>query len=219
MKRTAATIWGWGERFEDVRINSEKYVSKKWKPTVKECSIDIIASERSEGISYYITAYVSNPKSVGDLAENLFYAAFVEKDTKVHLVEIQLFDTVFSKNLKYRDTLEEVEKVLKECEKILVSKFMNHPKVREVARGRKVKIIPQIDLLCELESKIANKITMEIIHEDFSLMKNLLHSLSNGIIKENLSERILGYKLGRNIGNYKVGDIDVWGDEVTIWLV
>jgi len=29
MNETAATIWGWGERFEDVRTNSEKYISKR----------------------------------------------------------------------------------------------------------------------------------------------------------------------------------------------
>ncbi|MBO3841494.1 MAG: hypothetical protein FGF48_03650 [Candidatus Brockarchaeota archaeon] len=152
--------------------------------------------------------------------EGLFYVAFNEESTKIRFVEIGLFDEMLSTTVKYRNTLEEVEKALGERERILVDKFMNNPKIKEVARGRKVIMIPQIYLLCELESKIANKITIEVIHEDdFAAMKNLLNSLTDMLIQRGFATRVAGYELGRNIEDYKLGDIDVWGDEVTVWLV
>ncbi|MBO3753875.1 MAG: hypothetical protein FGF53_03225 [Candidatus Brockarchaeota archaeon] len=220
MRNKVATVWGWGEKFEDVRANCEKYVSKRWKETTKECGIIIMTTERSEGITYYITAYTSDPQSVGDLAEGLFYVAFNEGSTKIRFVEIGLLNEMLSTTVKYRNTLEEVEKALGERERILVDKFMNNPKIKEVARGRKVMMIPQIYLLCELESKIANKITIEVIHEDdFAAMKDLLNSLTDTLIQRGFATRVVGYELGRNIEDYKLGDIDVWGDEVTVWLV
>jgi len=45
-----ATIWEWGDRFEDVKTNIEKYLNKKWKETTKECLVEIRARERDEGI-------------------------------------------------------------------------------------------------------------------------------------------------------------------------
>ncbi|MEM2841975.1 MAG: hypothetical protein QW201_01570 [Thermoproteota archaeon] len=82
----AATIWGWGEDFEYVKTNIEKYISKKWEESTKECSIDLMARERNEGICYYITAYVDNPKNVGSLAEGLFYVAFDEEIPRLTLL-------------------------------------------------------------------------------------------------------------------------------------
>lgn len=219
MTDRVATIWGWGEKFEDVKTNSEEYVGKRWEKTTKECCVDLIATERNEGISYYITAYTSDPENVGNLAEGLFYAALGEGNTKVYLIEIRLFDAMRSTTLKYCNTLEEVEKALEERKKALTNMFTNHPKVKEAAQGRKIKIIPQINLLCELESKIANKITIEVIHDEFTSMKNLLHSLNNKIIRRGLAERVAGYKLGRSIKDYKVGEIEVWNDEVIVLLI
>jgi hypothetical protein len=214
-----ARIWEWGDRFEDVKSNIEKYLNKKWKETTKECLVEIRARERDEGISYHIITYTSNAKSVGDLIEGLFYAALDEGDTKVDFITIQLSDTTLSMNLECLSTIGEVEKMLKDYENILTNKFMDDPKVKQVACGKKVKIIPQIDILCELKSKIANKIIIEAIHEDFSLIKNLLHSLSNRIIGMNLAEQILGYKLVGGVEGFRIGYIDVWEDEVTVWLV
>ncbi|MEM2050055.1 MAG: hypothetical protein QXS04_03175 [Thermoproteota archaeon] len=214
-----ATIWEWGDEFENVKTNSEKYVSKRWKETIKECGIDIVALERNEGISYCITAYTDNPEIVGKLAEGLFFVALGEGDTKVYFVSIRLSDTMLSINRKCHNTLEEVTKMLEERKKTLASKFMNHPKVKQAARGRRVEFTLQTNILCELESETANKIIVEVIGENFSIMRSLLDSLSSRIIKENLAKRILGYELGRTVKDYKVGDIDIWKDEVTVRLI
>ncbi len=72
MTPMAATLWVWGDDFDHVRKNCEKYVSKKWKENIKECSIEISARRRDEGICYYIVVYTSNLQSIGDLAEGLF---------------------------------------------------------------------------------------------------------------------------------------------------
>lgn len=45
---------------------------------MKECRSEIRARERDEGISYHITGYTSDAKSVGDVVEDLFYAAMKE---------------------------------------------------------------------------------------------------------------------------------------------
>lgn len=219
MKTVSSAIWEWGDEFENVRTNSEKYVSKRWRKTTKECGIDIVALERNEGISYCITAYVSNPRSVSDLAEGLFYVALGEGYTKVYFISIRLSDKVLSTSQRCYNTLEEVERMFEERKKTLVSKFMDHPKVKQVAQGRQVEFTLQTNLLCELDSKIVNKIIIEVIGENFSLMKSLLHSLSHRIIKENLAERILGYELGGAAKTYKIGDIDIWKNEVTVRLV
>ncbi|MBO3832265.1 MAG: hypothetical protein FGF51_02615 [Candidatus Brockarchaeota archaeon] len=221
MRRRYATIWGWGDRFEEVRINSEKYVSKEWRETIKECVIDFVATERSGGIGYYITAYTSNPKGVGDLAEGLFYVALNERDTKVHLIAIELFDEIRSAAIKYCNTLEEVEKTLEKHKEVLRDRFANHPEVKEVAQGRKVTVVHQITLLCELESRVANKIVIEVTYDiDFGAMKNLLHSLVNRMIERGLATRVSGYGLeAKDIGDYKLERVDDLGDEVIVWLV
>lgn len=64
MKTVSATVWEWGDKFENVRTNSEKYVSKRWRETTNGCGIDIVALERNEGISYCITVYTSNRKAL-----------------------------------------------------------------------------------------------------------------------------------------------------------
>ncbi|MEM3648236.1 MAG: hypothetical protein QW506_03620, partial [Thermoproteota archaeon] len=92
-------------------------------------------------------------------------------------------------------------------------------KVKQAARGRRVEFTLQTNILCELESETANKIIVEVIGENFSIMRSLLDSLSSRIIKENLAKRILGYELGRTVKDYKVGDIDIWKDEVTVRLI
>lgn len=104
---------------------------------------------------------------------------------------IQLFDAIISENVRYHDSMEKVESELKEHEEKVGRKFIDHPKVKDIAQGKRAVFIPKINLLCELESRVANKITMEIIHEDFSLIKNLLHSLSTRMIKEGLGNASL----------------------------
>lgn len=68
----SATVWGWGDRFEDVKTNCEKYVRKRWKGTTEECLIYFSGRERDEGIGLDIAAYTSNKEKIGDLVERLF---------------------------------------------------------------------------------------------------------------------------------------------------
>lgn len=214
-----ATVWGWGDEFEDVRTNSEKYINKRWRGSTKECRIHLMAKERNEDISYDITAYTSDPKKVGDLTERLFYSALNEGDTKVDFIIIQLFDSIVSNKRIYRSSMEEVEVKLKDQERLIFNKFIEDPKVKSVAQDKNVVFIPQINLLCEMESEYANKIVIELVHHDFSCIKNLLHSLSNSLVEEGLAKRILGYELWRVIDDLKVWYVDVYQDEVHVWLV
>lgn len=43
--------------------------------------------------------------------------------------------------------------------------------------------------------------------------------MSIRIIEMGLAEQILGYKLVGDIEDFRIGYIDVWKDEVTVWLV
>lgn len=79
--------------------------------------------------------------------------------------------------------------------------------------------IQQINLLCEMESEYANKIVIELIHEDFEKIKDLLNNLCEELVGKGLVKRIIGYKLGRSVDELKVGEVDIWGEEVLVWLV
>jgi len=214
-----ATVWVWGDRFEDVRTNCEKYISKKWRETAKECLVYFSGRERDDGIGLDIAAYVSDKGKVGELTESLFYSMVFAGNAKVYSIVIQLFEDIFSSKEAYPDSLEEVEKKLREQEEIIAKKFINDPKVKEVAQGRKVNFIQQINLLCEMESEYANKIVVELIHEDFEKIKDLLNNLCEELIEKGLVKRITGYKLGRSVDELEVGEVDIWGDEVLVWLI
>ncbi|MGC8831447.1 MAG: hypothetical protein ACP5PQ_02560 [Thermoproteota archaeon] len=56
MTTKVATVWWWGDRFEDARENCEKYIGKKWKETMKECLIYFSGRERDEGIGLDVVA-------------------------------------------------------------------------------------------------------------------------------------------------------------------
>ncbi|MEM2051222.1 MAG: hypothetical protein QXU11_10170 [Thermoproteota archaeon] len=219
MTAKVATVWGWGDRFEDVRTNCEKYVSKRWRETTKECLIYFSGRERDEGIGLDVAIYVSDKGKIGDLTERLFHSIVFVGNAKVYSISIQLFEDIISDKEVYRNPIEEVERELKEREEIIAKRFINDPKVKQVARGRKVKFIPQINLICEMESGCSNKIVMELIHEDFDKIRNLLNNLSEELMEKGLAKRILGYKLGRSVDELKVGDIDFWRDEVLVWLI
>ncbi|MEM2940276.1 MAG: hypothetical protein QW304_01815 [Thermoproteota archaeon] len=219
MTTKVATVWGWGDRFENVRTNCEKYVSKRWKETTKECLIYFSGRERDEGIGLDVAIYVSDKGKIGDLAEHLFHSIVFGGNAKVYSISIQLFEDVFSDKEVCRNSIEEVERELEEREKIVAKRFIDDPKVKQVAKGRKVTFIPQINLICEMESECSNKIVMELIHEDFDKIRNLLNSLSEELIENGLAKRVLGYKLGRSVDELKVGDIDFWEEEVLVWLI
>jgi len=119
----------------------------------------------------------------------------------------------------YRKSMEEVERELEERDKDIIRKFSGEPRVKSVAQGKKIVFIPQTSLLCELSSKIANKIIIEVVHEDFPSMKDLMHSLSNRMIERGLAEQILGYDWWKGVNDLEIGDIDIWEDEVLVRLV
>ncbi|MGB9717568.1 MAG: hypothetical protein ACP5PQ_02565 [Thermoproteota archaeon] len=161
----------------------------------------------------------SSREKVGDLAERLFYSIVFAGNAKVYSISIQLFEDAFSSTEVYRNPIEAIKRELEEREKIIIEKFINDPRVKQVAEGRKVTFIPQINLLCEMESDSCDKIVVELIHGDFDKIMNLLNNLSEELIEKGLAKRILGYKLGRSIDELKVEEVEVWKDEVTVWLV
>ncbi|MBO3753524.1 MAG: hypothetical protein FGF53_01385 [Candidatus Brockarchaeota archaeon] len=93
--------------------------------------------------------------------------------------------------------------------------------MEKVVQGKKVTVVHQIALLCELESKVANKIVMEVVYDiDFGAMKKLLHSLVNRMIEQGLATRVFGYGLEvKGIEDYTLERVDNLGDEVMVWLV
>jgi len=215
-----ATVWGWGDDFEAVKTNSEKYVSKRWKETTKECAIGITAKERYEGTSFYITAFTSDPKKVGELADRLLDTALgLKGDVKVDFVTIVLSEDMVSEKELYRDNSEHVEEEYRRCEKALVAKVGANPKMRAKVQGKKIVVIPEIALTCELESDYANKVIVDATDSDFTRLKNFIHSLSEGLIKEGLAKSTVGFKLYEDVEKLKIEDIDAEGDEVYVWLV
>ncbi len=92
---------------------------------------------------------------------------------------------------------------------IIAYKFICEPRVKSVVQGRKVVFIPKVNLLCELESRIENKIMVRAIYEDFHPVKSLLYSLNNRMISRGLAKRDVDYKLNKNLDDFKIGDIDV----------
>jgi hypothetical protein len=120
--------------------------------------------------------------------------------------------------MQHRDPMEKVENELEELMKNIAKKFAEDPRVREAMKGRKVMFIPEICLLCELESHQASKILIEVIHHFFSNIKEFLDSLTDRLIKEGLAERVLGYKLNVSVDDLEIDDVEILEDEVHVWL-
>ncbi|MEM3658865.1 MAG: hypothetical protein QXU11_00490 [Thermoproteota archaeon] len=217
-KVRVATVWSWGERFQDVKGNCEKYVKKRWEEKTKECLISFFGRERDEGISLGIDAYTSDIEKVGDLAERLFYSMVFAGNIKVYSITIKLFEDILSSNEIYRDSMEEIEKELEKLKEIIPKRFINDPKVGQVAQGRKVSFIWEIYLLCEMESEYTNKIVIELAHSDFEGIKDILNKLSEELIENGLAKRILGYRLWKSVEDLKVEFVDVYGDEASVFI-
>ncbi len=211
-----ATVWGWGDEFEDVKGNCRKYISKRWDESIKECCIEVIAKD-SEGACYFLSAYINNPRSVGEFAEGLFYVALYA-GYKVERITIQLSDSIISDEEKYRDSIENAEIKLEEYEQAIRERFTNDPRVNSIVQERKIEFISPTNLLCELESEIANKIVTEVIHEDFSHVKDLSVSLNNRLIEEGLAKRVTGYKIWKSVDEFEIYDMNIRDDEAYIWL-
>lgn len=219
-RMSRATIWGWGDDFETVKTNSQKYISKRWKGTTKECAIGVTAIERYEGTSFDIAAYTSNPQKVGELAKRLFDIAIgLEGDVKVDFVMIVLSRDVVSEKELYRDSLRHVEEEYSRCDKALIAKVGADPKMKAKVQGKKIVVIPQITLTCELDSDHANKVIVDATDSDFTRLRNFIHSVNKGLIKEGLAKSIVGFKLYEDVEKLKIYDINIEGDEVYVWLV
>lgn len=215
-----ATVWGWGDDFEAVKTNSEKYVSKRWKEAMKECAIGITAIERDEGTSFYIAAFTSDPKKVGNLADHLLDTALgLKGDVKVDFVTIVLSEDMVSEKELYRDSLEHVEEEYGRCERALIGRVREDPKMKAKLKGRKVVVIPEVALTCELESDYANKVIVDATDSDFKRLRNFLRSVNKGLIKEGLAKSIVGFKLTEDVEKLKIEDTNVEGDKVYVWLV
>jgi len=217
-KELEATIWSWGEEFEDVGKNCEKYISKRWDENIKECGVWILARERNEGIIYNVVLFVSDPKNISDLAQRLFYATLFQGNTKIDFVLARLSDSISASRISCHDSMETVERELKKLGEKVIEKFSGDPKIRQMMIGREVVFIPEIDLLCELESQLTNKIVVEVIHDFFPHIRDLLDSLTSRLIKEGLAKRVLGYKLEGGVNDLKVEDTEVRGKKVFVWL-
>lgn len=215
-----ATVWGWGDDFATVKINSEKYIHKRWKETTKECAIGITAIERLEGTSFDIAAFTSDPKKVGDLADRLLDVALgLKGNIKVDFVTLVLSEDMVSEKELYRDTLEYVEEEYGRCEQALVRKVRENPEMKAKVQGRKIVVFPEVTLTCELESDYANKVIGDATDSYFKRLRNFLHSMNKGLIEEGLAKNIVGFKLTEDVEKLIIDDIDVEGDEVYVWLV
>jgi len=218
LKGKEATVWFWGEEFESVGENCERYVSKKWSEDVKECSIWILARERNEGIIYSIVSFVSNPKDINNLAQRLFYAALFQGNTKIDFVVVRLLDVISSRDIDCHNSIKKVEREVKKMKREVAEKFSDDPKIRQIAAGREVVFIPEINLYCELESQLASKIVIEIIHDFFPHIRDFLDSLVGRLIREGLVKRVMGYKLAGGAVDLKVEDVEIRGEKIFVWL-
>lgn len=218
-KTSHATVWMWGDDLEAVRVNSEKYVSKRWRGTMEECAIGITGRERDEGTIFYLTAYSSNPKRIGDLAEHLLNVALnLGEDVKVDFVTILLSDHMNSGKELYRDDLEHVEEEYERNRRILTERFGMDPMVKTKAGGREIIVVPEVSLKCELNSDCANKIIADVVDFDFQRLKNFTRSLSEKLIYEGLARHIVGYKLFVDIERLEIESISIHEDKVYVRL-
>lgn len=205
----AATVWGWGEKFEDIGKNCQKYIEKKWKEGIKECKIEIMARERGDGICYWITAYLSNPQDVEKIAEDLFYTALFKGDSKVDFVNVYLFDSTVSDKVTCQRTIDEANNEFKKFIEEVAKRFRSNPKVEPIAKVKKVEFTIDVCLTCELESLVANKVVIDAVHWDFELLRDFVSSLSEDLTENGSTSRVLGYCLRTgSVDNLEVVDID-----------
>jgi len=222
MKPSFATIWEWGDEFKDAGRNCEKYISKRWNETIRECVIDVVARKRDEGIYYHITGYTSDSKTAGSLAQDMFDAAFYcGGNVRVEFVTVELFNSIISKDFIYRKAIENVRKEFEEFKQAVASRFISDPKVKEVAEGKKVEFLVESVLLCELEPVCINKLILEANHFNLGALEKFIYTISDGLIKGGLAKKVLGYELHihtTDLNDLEIEDIGVWKDKAVVRL-
>ena len=194
---TSATVWAGSEERELARVNSEKYVAKRWKNTTKQCCITITGRKHGKGTSIAISVYTSDRDKVGEFAEELLGTA-IRGDSKPYFIIIELYDYMASHKEKYTDDIKTVEEEYKNREQYLIQRFKDDPRVKALTHGEKpIEVYPTTRLHCGLESEKANKIIVEAIDEYFPHVLSVMRFLTEELIERGLAKRVIGYGLSK----------------------
>ncbi|MGC8903509.1 MAG: hypothetical protein ACP5KD_09270 [Fervidobacterium sp.] len=213
-----AKVWGWGEDPELAGKNAEIYISKKWKTLTKECSITITGKDTREDILFGITTYLSEPKKVRNLVDDLLKVALTG-ESKLYFITVNLYDYLISKEKVYRNDLQTLRENYKKREQVLTQKFLEHPKVKAlIGDGKPLVTISSTNILCELETKKVNKIIVNAGNYDFDQILDSLHRLTNELIKKEIATRILGYDLWNDVEKSEIEDLYVENGKVYLWV-
>ncbi|MEM3660058.1 MAG: hypothetical protein QXU11_06560 [Thermoproteota archaeon] len=210
------TVWGWGDKYEAARVNSEACVEKFWREATKECQIALVGKDRREGIIFGIDVYTDDPKNVGFLVERLLNLVLMRKN-KVYEITMEFL----TEEVSYREhlkTLEEIEKQYETLASMCIEKVKDDPRVKPLTDGRKILVFPDTSLFIELEPEYGLRMAVGVSHFNFGEMLKFVQSLSEDLIKSKLAKRILGYKLLLDIDRLEISDIDVTEDEVLVDL-
>ncbi len=211
------TVWGWGDDYEDAKINSEACVKKLWRSTTKECHIMLVGRNRDEGITFGIDIYTRDAKSVGSLVDGLLSTALMGRN-KVYEIKLEFLEEKASDRRTCLKRLEEVEKENETLMNMCIEKVKEDPRVKPLAEDRKVLVFPDMTLLSELELEYGAKMLVGAFHFDFQEMMKFVSSLSDELIKKKLAKRIVGYELLLDVDELEFSDIDVTEDEVLVDL-
>lgn len=214
-----AMIWGWEDEPELAGENAEKYLSKRWNATIIEYSVTVTGRITEEDVLFRITAYISGkPKGVKDLVDDLLDVGLTGK-SKVYSITVGLYDYMASDEEKYRDSLQAVKEACKNRTQTLTQIFKEHPKVKTLLeKGRTLIVIPVTSLLCELDSKRANKVIVKAGNHNLEEILNVLHFLADRLIEHRVAEKIIGYSLREDVGKLEIDDLYVEGGKVYLWL-
>ncbi len=211
------TVWGWGDKYEAARANSESCIEKFWREATKECHIALVGKDRREGIIFGIDVYTDDPRSVGFLVERLLSLALTGKNKVYEItMEFLMEEASYKEHLK---TLEEIEKEYEILTGMCIEKVKNDPRVKPLTDGREILVFPDMNLFVELEPEYGLRMTVGAFHFNFNEMLEFIRFLSENLIKNKLAKRILGYGLSLDIDRLEVSDVDVTEDEVLVDLV
>ncbi|MCX8183163.1 MAG: hypothetical protein N3F08_01895 [Crenarchaeota archaeon] len=210
------TVWGWGDKYEAARVNSETCVEKFWREATKECHIALVGKDRREGMIFGIDVYTDDPKSVGFLVERLLNLVLMRKN-KVYEITMEFLMEEASYE-RHSKPLEEIEKQYETLTSMCIEKVKDDPRVKPLTDGRKILVFPDMSLFIELEPGYGLRMSVGVSHFNFDEMLKFIQSLSEDLIRSKLAKRILGYNLLLDIDRLEVSDVDVTEDEVLVDL-
>jgi len=114
--------------------------------------------------------------------------------------------------------LRTVKEAYKNRTQTLIQIFKEHSKVKALLKKRALIVIPVTSLLCELESKQANKVIIKAGNYNLEEILNVLHFLANRLIEHRIATNILGYCLREDIGKLEIDDLYAEDEKVYLWL-